>query len=126
MGDELRNGRRGDVVDEREGWKEEYGRWSGWGMVMLPVCWDWQVGGGKPKFLYYYMVRILHSVLMRWPGSAYTICGLFPVFPNCLHNASFFILNVSHPVRLACCDNHVCGPSIDVAVQLIALLDFEA
>lgn len=91
---------------------------------MLVVYWDWHVGGGEHKFLYR-LVRMLHLERRRPQEFAYTVCWPFPVFPDRLHYASFFILNVSHPVRLACCDEHVRGPSLDVAVQLVVLLDFE-
>lgn len=86
---------------------------------------DWHVGGGQHKYLYH-VIRMVDSERMRWWEYAYTVCWLFPILPNRLHYTSFLILNISHPVCLACCDEHVRGPSTDVTVQLIIFFDLEA
>ena len=57
---------------------------------------------------------------------AYPIAGLSFAIPNSFHDAPFLIADIFHPICLARSDKYMRGPTIDMAVQLLFLINFEA
>lgn len=47
------------------------------------------------------------------------------MFPNSLHDRTFFLLHIPHPIRLPRRDEQVAIPALDLAVELVVLVDGE-
>ena len=62
---------------------------------------------------------------MRHKIPAYPIGGFFPTVSDCFHDTPFLVFYILHPICLACCDEKMRCPFIDMAIQLIILVDFE-
>lgn len=52
----------------------------------------------------------------RHKDATYTIGGFSPTVPHCFHDTPFLVLHIPYPVCLACCDEKMCCPFIDMAV----------
>ena len=55
----------------------------------------------------------------------YPVTGLHLAIPNRFHHTPFLITHVSDPIGLPGRHEHVCSESVDVAVKLFSLVDFE-
>ena len=55
----------------------------------------------------------------------YPVIRLNPTIPHRLHHTPLLILNIPYPIHLARRDDHVRCPPLDMAIQLLILVDLE-
>lgn len=70
----------------------------------------WHVGGGKHHLAFAAIVGHFDFLAVLAHG---------------LHNAVLLIGDITYPICLACADDQMCVPAVDVAVQFVVLIDAE-